>query len=69
MHRQALHLGWTIRAIGDLGEVPANLRGAEIAARVPGCVHTALLAAGKIADPYRDLNEHKFQWIGRTDWQ
>jgi beta-mannosidase len=36
---------------------------------VPGCVHTDLLRAGKIPDPYRDLNEHKLQWIGHTDWQ
>ena len=39
-----------------------------IAATVPGCVHTDLLAAGLIADPYLDDNELALTWIGRTDW-
>ena len=37
-------------------------------ATVPGCVHTDLLAAGLIEDPYLDDNEQKVAWIGRTDW-
>jgi len=48
-----------------------SLTGAEvqrIPATVPGCVHTDLLAAGLIADPYLDENEAKLAWIGRTDW-
>jgi beta-mannosidase len=36
---------------------------------VPGCVHTDLLRAGKIEDPYQDLNEFKSRWIGNTDWE
>ena len=32
-------------------------------------MHTDLLAAGVIADPYLDRNEELEQWIGLTDWQ
>ncbi|HEX3053062.1 MAG TPA: hypothetical protein VHP83_20555, partial [Aggregatilineaceae bacterium] len=39
-----------------------------IAATVPGTVHTDLLAAGKIPDPYYRDNEARVQWIGETDW-
>ncbi len=33
------------------------------AADVPGCVHTALLAAGRIEDPFFRDNEDRLQWI------
>ncbi|MEU4242034.1 glycoside hydrolase family 2 protein [Actinoplanes sp. NPDC026619] len=54
-----LHEGWTISG-GDVSDLPAD---------VPGCVHTALLAAGRIEDPYLDENETKLAWIGRTTWE
>ncbi|GGK98754.1 beta-mannosidase [Mangrovihabitans endophyticus] len=53
-----LHEGWTL-AGADLSDIPAT---------VPGCVHTDLLAAGAIADPYLDENELETAWIGRTTW-
>jgi beta-mannosidase len=53
-----LHEGWALSG-GDVDSV---------AATVPGCVHTDLLAAGLIDDPYLDENEKKLAWIGRTDW-
>jgi beta-mannosidase len=53
-----LHDGWALSG-GDVDSV---------AATVPGCVHTDLLAAGLIDDPYLDENEKKLAWIGRTDW-
>jgi beta-mannosidase len=37
-------------------------------ATVPGTVHTDLLAAGKIPDPYYRDNEDSLQWIGEVDW-
>jgi beta-mannosidase len=37
-------------------------------AQVPGCIHTDLLAAGKIPDPFFRDNEKSVQWIGDTDW-
>ena len=53
---------------GD-AEMPEATRGRELAAQVPGCIHTDLLAAGLIAEPYRDRNELGLQWIGYADWQ
>ena len=38
-------------------------------ATVPGCVHTDLLANGKIEDPFYRLNEHKLQWIDKVNWE
>ncbi|MFK8850797.1 glycoside hydrolase family 2 protein [Streptomyces sp. Ac-502] len=42
--------------------------GASLAAEVPGCVHTDLLAAGLIPDPFLGRNEHDVAWIGRRAW-
>jgi beta-mannosidase len=69
MIKQPLHDHWTVRAAGDLSEVPQPLRGLALPAQVPGCVTTDLLRAGKIADPYLDENEFQARWIGHTDWQ
>jgi beta-mannosidase len=38
-------------------------------ATVPGCVHTDLLAAGKIPDPFYGTNELGLQWIEERDWE
>jgi beta-mannosidase len=40
----------------------------DIAARVPGDTHSALLAAGKIEDPYWGRNELALQKLNREDW-
>ena len=40
----------------------------EIPATVPGCVHTDLLAAGLIPDPFLDANEDLVQWVADSDW-
>ena len=37
-------------------------------AKIPGDVHSALFAAGKIPDPYFGRNELKNLWIGEKDW-
>ena len=44
--------------------------GAEksIPAAVPGCVHTDLLAAGRIDEPYYRDNENHVQWISDREW-
>ncbi|MHB9758244.1 glycoside hydrolase family 2 protein [Streptomyces sp. BYX5S] len=42
--------------------------GTEVPARVPGCVHTDLLAAGLIPDPYIGTNEDEVAWVGRRSW-
>lgn len=60
-----LHDGWTLTADSP---VPLGLPTGGVPATVPGCVHTDLLAAGLIDDPYLDDNETRLGWIGRTDW-
>ncbi|MFS0693829.1 glycoside hydrolase family 2 protein [Streptomyces nitrosporeus] len=49
--------GWSLRH----GE-------ARLPARVPGCVHTDLLEAGVIPDPFLGLNETEVAWVGRRSW-
>jgi len=53
-----------------------NLTGADPAGRpvacpiaVPGGVHSALLAAKAIPDPYWGANETNVQWVGCADWK
>ncbi|WP_433585606.1 glycosyl hydrolase 2 galactose-binding domain-containing protein [Microbacterium hydrocarbonoxydans] len=60
---------WTL----DVAEPAADADAAVLAllpveATVPGSVHTDLLAAGAIADPYLDRNELETPWIGRSGW-
>ncbi len=65
--RRSLGADWTVTALD--GPVPRELRQAVIPATVPGSVHTDLLAAGFIPDPYLDDNESLLAWIGLTDWR
>ncbi|WP_328318867.1 glycoside hydrolase family 2 protein [Streptomyces sp. NBC_00388] len=53
-----LTAGWTLRH-----------ESAALPARIPGCVHTDLLAAGVIPDPFLSRNETEVAWVGRADWQ
>lgn len=51
--------------------VPEGLRTSlvfGIAATVPGCVHTDLMAAGLLADPYFGTAELDQQWVGQQTW-
>jgi beta-mannosidase len=59
--QQILDLGgeWALRQAGKKEMIKAT---------VPGTVHTDLLAAGIIPDPYYRDNENRLQWIGKTDW-
>jgi len=52
--------GWTFRKVGDAAWMPAT---------VPGTVHTDLLAAGVIEDPFFRTNERNQQWIDKVDWE
>ncbi|MFD4375725.1 glycoside hydrolase family 2 protein [Streptomyces sp. NPDC058486] len=52
-----LHEGWSLRH-----------EGATLPAQVPGCVHSDLLAAGVIPDPFLGLNETEVAWVGRRAW-
>jgi len=56
---QFLHRDWKLRH---------PLRKQWIPARVPGCVHTDLLRAKLIPDPFWGDNEKRLQWIEEEDW-
>ncbi|MER6410389.1 glycoside hydrolase family 2 protein [Streptomyces humidus] len=49
--------GWKLRHEGE-----------ELPAVVPGCVHTDLLAAGAISDPFVGSAESEVAWVGRREW-
>lgn len=63
--------GWTLRKVanGASEGSGAALGRAAIPASVPGCVHTDLLAAGIIPDPFVADNEAAVAWVGRADWR
>ncbi|WP_221349312.1 glycoside hydrolase family 2 protein [Streptomyces beigongshangae] len=52
-----IHEGWVLRHDG-----------AALPATVPGCVHTDLLAAGVLPDPFLGRRETEVAWVGRRDW-
>ncbi|MDA3798021.1 MAG: hypothetical protein PF692_02960 [Kiritimatiellae bacterium] len=59
---QIIDLGgsdWSLQKKGDKDITKAT---------VPGCVHTDLLSAEKIEDPFYRDNELKLMWIGKSDW-
>ncbi|HET8661884.1 MAG TPA: glycoside hydrolase family 2 protein [Micromonosporaceae bacterium] len=61
--------GWVLRPVGaDTGPAAVAAAG-PVAATVPGSVHTDLLAAGLVDDPYLDDNELRLAWVGHTDWR
>lgn len=52
---------WNLKSVA--GCTPASLP-----VQVPGDVHSALLEAGLIEDPYYAFNELDNLWVGREDW-
>jgi beta-mannosidase len=58
---QIVDLGgqWQVAQAGESEAIPA---------RVPGCIHLDLLAAGLIDDPFYRDNEDHLQWIGQVQW-
>ncbi len=50
---------WYVKKQEDHETIPAT---------VPGCIHTDLLHAEKIEDPFYRDNEARQMWIGETDW-
>ncbi len=59
MKTLSLNGSWTLYQQDDPTPIPAS---------VPGCVHTDLLAVGRIDDPYYRDNELDTLWICETDW-
>jgi beta-mannosidase len=55
-----LNENWVLRNSGnEEGPIPAT---------IPGCVHTDLLAAGRIPDPWYRDNEKDIHWVSHEDW-
>jgi beta-mannosidase len=67
MRKTELHTGWTVRATG--GPVPPDIADLTVPATVPGTVHTDLLDAGLIPDPYLGGNEADLAWFHRSSWR
>ncbi|MHB8996385.1 MAG: glycoside hydrolase family 2 protein [Armatimonadota bacterium] len=59
MHALTLHGSWQVTQVGIEEAIPAT---------VPGCIHTDLLAVGKIEDPFYRDNEDRLRWIGEAEW-
>lgn len=66
-----LHEGW------QLAEAPHGADAAALAAipapdwlpaAVPGSAHAALLAAGRVPDPFHGRNETQLRWVGERSW-
>lgn len=59
--RSRLDLGgaWQVVQEGSSDPIPA---------KVPGTIHTDLLATGQIPDPFYRTNERAVQWVGETSW-
>jgi len=62
--------GWRFRILPGTARAQARPEAAPWReARVPGTVHTDLLAHGAIPDPYVGTPEAGLQWIGLADWE
>lgn len=50
---------WRMRAADETATLPVQ---------VPGDVHSALIEAKRIPDPYFGMNEKAVQWVGQKEW-
>ena len=60
MHIQSLTRDWQFRQLGTREWSPA---------KVPGGVHTDLMASGSIPDPFVLDNEKRVAWVAEADWE
>jgi beta-mannosidase len=60
MQKVSLNGAWRLRQVGKAEEIDAV---------VPGGVHTDLIAAGLLPDPFYGDNELRVQWVAESDWQ
>lgn len=58
---------WKLRAVD--GPIPPAIAGRVVAASVPGTVHTDLLTAGLVPDPFDGNNESALSWVGQVTWE
>jgi beta-mannosidase len=70
--RQPLDTGWSVRCARAAATAPDTVTitagSVALPATVPGCVHTDLLAAGLLPDPFVDTNEADVAWVAASDW-
>ncbi|HEY0589158.1 MAG TPA: glycoside hydrolase family 2 protein [Pseudoduganella sp.] len=68
--RTVIEKGWTFRLLPGNAQLAAHPEALPWhAAKVPGTVHTDLLALRLIPDPYVGAPEAGLQWIGLADWE
>ena len=60
MQIQSLTHDWKFRQLGTSEWSPA---------KVPGGVHTDLMASGSIPDPFVSDNEKRVAWVSESDWE
>ena len=58
---------WTVTCVEANGDAPTLPD--RIPAAVPGCIHTDLLAAGLIPDPFFGEQERQVQWVSACTWR
>ncbi len=66
-----LHEGWQLAEAGEAlaaADLAALPDGDWLPATVPGTAHGALLAAGRIPDPFLGLNEQAVRWVAERRW-
>ncbi len=68
MYTQALTGAWQFRHAGGV-QPDGGLDIDWLPAQVPGGVHTDLMAAGRIPDPFVADNEKRVQWVAESDWE
>ena len=69
-NRTVIDSGWTFRLLPGTPQLAAHPEALPWhGAKVPGTVHTDLLANSLIPDPYVDAPEAGLQWIGLADWE
>jgi beta-mannosidase len=61
---------WEFKGINTYRTMPREMQQAKrwMKASVPGTVHTDLMAAGIIPDPFYGMNENLVQWVDSQKW-
>lgn len=67
METLSLNGKWQLIA-AEVEKNPSVKKGDIFDISMPGDVHSALLEAGKIKDPYYGTQELDMLWVGRSDW-
>ncbi len=68
---QTVSLGgeWKLKEVAEGCDIAVELDAGDwVPAVVPGCVHTDLMDADRIPDPFYRLNEGEVKWVAVRDW-